>query len=75
MQPNWQPGGGRPAAGAALSRLELEDGPEELLRGGREEADLGVGVQPVEHGRLRRQVVGDVAVVALSQDSIEKMLL
>ena len=60
-----QPGGGRSPAGAALSRLELEDGPEELLGGGGEEADLGVGVQPVQHRRLRRQVVGDVAVVAL----------
>ena len=61
---SW-PGRRRPPAGAALARLQLEDGPEELLRGGREEADLGVGVKPVEDGRLRREVVGDVAVVAL----------
>jgi hypothetical protein len=51
--------------GSALSRLQLEHGPEQGLGGGRQEADLGVGVQPVQHRRLRRQPLRDVAVVAL----------
>ena len=65
FQPNFQPGCRRSPAGAPLPRLQLEHGPEQFLRGGRQESDLGVGVQSVEHGRLRRQVVRDVAVVAL----------
>jgi hypothetical protein len=51
------------AIAAAATALQREDGLEELLAHGDEQADLRVGVQPEEHWRLRRERVLDVALV------------
>ena len=46
------PGRGGPSPAARLPWLEFKDSLEEFLRGGREEPDLGVRVQPVQVRRL-----------------------
>ena len=50
------PGRGGPSPAARLPWLEFKDSLEEFLRGGREEPDLGVWVQPVQVRRLLHMV-------------------
>ena len=50
------PGRGGPSPAARLPWLQFKDGLEEFLRGGREEPDLGVWVQPVQVRRLLHMV-------------------
>ena len=52
------PGRGGPSPAARLPWLEFKDSLEEFLRGGREEPDLGVGVQPVQVRRLLHMELG-----------------
>lgn len=57
-------------SGAAVPGLQLQHGAQELLRALREEADLGVGVEAVQVGRLWRQGI----VYVLHRESQEQVI-
>ena len=58
-------GHARSASASGVPRLHLEHSAEEIFGGGGEELYLGVGVQPVQVGALRRQTLVYVCVVTL----------
>ncbi len=53
-----------PSTSPRVSGLHLQDRPEQALRSGCKESDLGIGMEAVEIGAFRRQAVVNVAVVA-----------